>query len=118
MSNMLRKLLEEGRRAAAQDDRRLHRIAPVTEHRLDPVTTPHDVANMAGFNGRSHDAMQGVDQMVMGHVDAVAELEVDSATPGSPMQVHESESILNQDRRHDQLSEDEHGTSFDWCGWL
>ncbi len=109
---------EPRERPRRRDHRDLAGIAPVTRHSLDPVTSPWDVSRMAGFNGQFHDSMQGVDQMVMGNVDALAELEAPSSTPGTPMDVHPSESILFGQQREDILDEHECPSGFDWCRWL
>lgn len=75
-------------------------IAPVQgEPSLEPADAPWEVAMMAGWagdeEGRGHDAMQGVEAMALGDVDACAELDVESATPGTPLELGPSESIYS-----------------------
>jgi hypothetical protein len=75
-------------------------IAPVLgDPSLDPADDPWDVATMAGWgdvreDGSGHDAMMGVGQMATGEADAMAELDVDSATDGGPMELADDESII------------------------
>lgn len=116
---MIRELLRRKRKAAAVEDVSDHlTIAPVTSHTLDPVTSPEDVHRLAGGDARFHDSMEGVDAMVMGDVDAMSELQVESNTPGSPMQLGPEESIFDGQGRHDELGDEEDPGKFDWGAWL
>ena len=116
---MIRELLKRKREEAAQIPKRvrdhsdLFDVAPPTDHSLDPVTSIHDVSNMAGYNGSMYDSMEGVDEMALGRVDARRELDVESATEGPPWQVNEHESILFAESS--QLGDEE---DIDWTGWL
>lgn len=98
-------------------------IAPVHGNpSLDPVTTPFDVARMAGYGNNSHDALQGVDKLVMGKVDARKEMHVDSETDGGPMAMGAKESIFSDDAGFGDmdlsLDPDEDPATTDWCHCL
>lgn len=95
-------------------------IAPVHgDPSLDPVTTPFDVARMAGYGSGSFDALEGVDKMVMGEVDATREMHVDSETDGGPMQMGPLETIFSDDAGFGDmnlgLTAEEDPSNRDWC---
>jgi len=75
-------------------------IAPVMGNpSMDPAAGDLiAVSYMAGFGGEAavgHDAMGGVDAMVLGDVDATQELKVESSTEGGPLELAPNESIYN-----------------------
>lgn len=93
-------------------------IAPVTNHKLDPVTSIWDIAHMAGFGSRGvegHDALEGIDKMVMGEVDAMEEVRVHSWTEGGPLEIGPSEDFSRAIVPEYDLSYDDPG---DWMEYL
>lgn len=60
-----------------------------------PADAGPALASMAGWNGGEigHDAMDGIDRLVTGEVNAMREMEAPSATRGTPLQMEESESV-------------------------
>jgi hypothetical protein len=72
-----------------------------------------------------HDAMDGVDWLVLGHADATRELAVDSATGGTgsgPLRVEPEESVYSDDHllgTHDmRIDAGQAGDDCDWCAEL
>ena len=83
------------------------RIAPIQGNpSLDPVTSPWDVARMAGYDGDAYDAMAGVDKMVTGEADAMEEMELETATEGTPLELAADESLLSDDTGEGDLTLD------------
>lgn len=89
-----------GARDAWDAAERLGTIAPVMGNpSIDPAAGDLvAVSYMAGYGGEAmvgYDAMDGVDQLVLGNVDATRELEVESATEGGPLRLAAHESVFS-----------------------
>lgn len=89
-------------------------------HTLDPVTSVHDIAYMAGYGGDAWDAIDGVDLLVTGDVDAMKELEAPSATRGGPLELDDDESIFNDDTGHGDMAVlmPNEGAGTDWTSYM
>lgn len=94
---------------------RMAEMAPVTGHTLEPATSVHDVAHLAGFGpsplGGGHDAFQGVAEMVydvdgLGEVDAMQELRFEDGTEGPILHVADDESIFDEGPGQDHIGMD------------
>jgi len=96
-------------------------IAPVHgDHSIEPANEPWELAMMAGWGdpderGRGHDALGGVEDLLLGKVDAMEELGADLEDGGSPLQLTEEERMdtrIEADRGLRVGDED------DWCSHL
>lgn len=81
---------------------RLGSIAPVMGNpSLDPAAGDMiAVSYMAGYGSDAeigHDSIGGIDDMVLGNVDATRELDAPSATEGSPLQIAPHESVYSDE---------------------
>jgi hypothetical protein len=99
---------------------RMASIRPVQgDPSMDPAPAMHRVSEMAGWSGAGgHDALQGVDKLVTGEVDANRELETPSATEGTPLQLAPDESVFSDDLglgTHRAAASRDRG---DWCADL
>lgn len=97
---------------------RMGYIAPVTNHTLEPVTSVWDIAHMAGFGRQGvdgHDALEGIDKMVTGEVDAMKEAHVESWTEGGPLQIGPSEDFSRTIQPEYDLAYEDTG---DWMEFL
>lgn len=100
--------VERERRRAEREPRnvfsraaRYSTIAPIFPNDFDEENAFTGLAEMAGFGGREkgigHDALEGIDAMVMGRVHAPGELAVDSATSGGPLELDPFETLFSDD---------------------
>lgn len=108
----IKQRLNESAFTRVQDDAT---IAPVTQHRLDPVTSIEDVSHMAGFRG--HDTE--VAEMVLGRRDAMAELRAGKSpsSPEHPLSVDATLTGVGLELQYDDqdiISEEDQ----DWCAFL
>lgn len=95
-------------------------IRPVHgDHSLDPVTTPWDIARLAGYGDDAYETMQGIDDLVMGRRDAMREARVESETEGGPLDLEVHESLYSDDADFGDLNtglrEGERIGDCDWC---
>lgn len=93
-------------------------MRPITNHTLKPITSIWDIAHLAGFGGRDgegFDALEGIDKMVTGEVDAMSETRFESWTEGSPLQIGPSEDFRRAIVPEYDLTYDDPG---DWMEYL
>jgi len=97
-------------------------IHHLTDHHLDPVTSIWDIAYLAGYGSGGYDTFQGVDDMVLGHVDAMHELDVGKGPSDAnhPLSLAPEESIFADDLMFGDMGAYRHPDDdrFDWTGWL
>lgn len=96
-------------------------IAPVQgDPSIEPANEPWELAMMAGWGdpeerGRGHDALGGVEDLLLGKVDAMEELGADLEDGGSPLSLRDDERM---DARVEADSGLEVDTDDDWCSHL
>lgn len=96
-------------------------IAPVQgDPSIEPANEPWELAMMAGWGdpeerGRGHDALGGVEDLLLGKVDAMKEMDADLEDGGSPLQLREEERMDRRVEADHGLGVEEEG---DWCSHI